>query len=176
MSNIEIGLFRGLNVGGHHALPMAGLRELLSGLGARDVRTYIQSGNAAWRGALGERYIADAVAAAYGFRPAVMVLPLDSYAPVVKANPFPEAEADPKSLHLFFLASPSVVDEAVLQAACGEGERFVLTERVFYLHTPKYLSGSKLAPRLERLLGVAATGRNWTSAMRMLEMARGIAG
>ncbi|MBZ0129317.1 MAG: DUF1697 domain-containing protein [Rhodobacteraceae bacterium] len=176
MSKVEIGLFRGLNVGGHNVLPMADLREVLAGLGARDVRTYIQSGNAAWQGALAEGDIADAVARARGFRPEVLVLPLESYAPVVEANPFPEAEADPKSLHLYFLASPSVVDEAVLEAAKGEGERFVLTERALYLHTPKYLSGSKLAPKLERLLGVAATARNWTSAVKILEMARGIAG
>ncbi|MGZ5389365.1 MAG: DUF1697 domain-containing protein, partial [Aeromicrobium sp.] len=38
-------LLRAVNVGGA-SLPMAGLRALLTELGARDVRTYIQSGNA----------------------------------------------------------------------------------------------------------------------------------
>lgn len=172
---IEIGLFRGINVGGHNSLPMAELRGLLAGLGAKGVRTDIQSGNAAWRGHLPGDDIADVVQAAKGFRPEVMVLPLESYAPVLAANPFPEAEGDPKSLHLYFLASPSLADEAAIHAAKGPHERFLLTERVFYLHTPEYLSGSKLAPKLERLLGVPATGRNWSSAVRILEMARGVA-
>ena len=39
-------LFRGINVGGRNNVPMAGLRGLLTDLGFRNVRTYIQSGNA----------------------------------------------------------------------------------------------------------------------------------
>src|SRR4051794_7328406 len=39
-------LFRGINVGGKNRVPMVGLRALLTDLGFRNVRTYIQSGNA----------------------------------------------------------------------------------------------------------------------------------
>lgn len=173
---VEIALLRGINVGGKSVLPMAELRVILEGMGARDVRTYIQSGNAVFDGSLEEDAIADAIEMAKGFRPKVLVIPHESFEPVMAANPFPEAVDDPKALHLFFLASPSLVDESVLKAAKGPEERFQLTERVLYLHTPKYLSGSKLAPRLERLLGVAATGRNWRSVEKICEMARGVAG
>jgi uncharacterized protein (DUF1697 family) len=38
-------LFRGINVGGRNKVPMGGLRALLTELGFRNVRTYIQSGN-----------------------------------------------------------------------------------------------------------------------------------
>ena len=41
-----IALFRGINVMGNNKLPMKDLAELLRGLKFRDVRTYIQSGNA----------------------------------------------------------------------------------------------------------------------------------
>ncbi len=171
---VEIALLRGINVGGNRILPMAELRAILEGLGASGVRTYIQSGNVAYRGALSPDAIADAIFAARDFRPEVMTIPLESFQPVMAANPFPEAEVDPKSLHLFFLASPSLVDEAELTAAKGPEERFQLTERVLYLHTPKYLSGSKLAIRLENLLGVAATGRNWRSVQKICEMAQAV--
>lgn len=174
--SVQIGLLRGINVGGHRRLPMVELSDVLEGPGARDVRTYIQSGNVAYRGDLDQEDIADAIAAAKGFRPEVVVIPLESYGPVLAGNPFPEAEADPKALHLYFLASPSVAGEEAIAAAKGPGERFVLTERVLYLHTPGYLTGSKLAPRLEHLLGVAATGRNWRSAQKILEMAEELAG
>lgn len=39
-------LLRGINVGGKNKLPMADLRAALEGLGAGDVQTWIQSGNA----------------------------------------------------------------------------------------------------------------------------------
>jgi uncharacterized protein (DUF1697 family) len=175
MMSVQIALLRGINVGGNRLLPMVELRAVLEGLGARDVRTYIQSGNAAYRGDLDGDDVADAIFATNGFRPDVLVIPLDSYAACLATNPFPEAESDPKVLHLFFLASPSLIDEANLHVAKGLRERFVLTERVFYLHTPDYLSGSTIAPKLEKLLDVAATARNWRSAGKILEMAQGLA-
>jgi uncharacterized protein (DUF1697 family) len=39
-------LFRGINVGGKNKMPMVELKALLTDLGFRNVRTYIQSGNA----------------------------------------------------------------------------------------------------------------------------------
>ena len=140
--SIQIALLRGINVGGNRILPMTELVQILTDLGAVNVKTYIQSGNAVYRGNISEQALADAIDAAKGFRPAVLVLPVDSYAAVIAGNPFPDATHDAKSLHLFFLASPSLVDEALLMAAKGPEERVVLTERVLYLHTPKYLSGS----------------------------------
>jgi len=40
-----IALFRGINVGGKNTLPMKELVVILEGLGAQNVKTYIQSGN-----------------------------------------------------------------------------------------------------------------------------------
>ncbi|MCB0210958.1 MAG: DUF1697 domain-containing protein, partial [Anaerolineae bacterium] len=44
-----IALFRGINVGGKHSLPMKDLRGLLEKLDAKNVKTYIQSGNAVFQ-------------------------------------------------------------------------------------------------------------------------------
>ena len=38
-------LLRGINVGGHNLIPMKALTALLTGLGFKNVKTYIQSGN-----------------------------------------------------------------------------------------------------------------------------------
>ncbi|WP_046504753.1 DUF1697 domain-containing protein [Streptomyces odonnellii] len=46
MTTTYAALLRGINVSGHKRVPMAELRDVLSGLGHRDVRTYLQSGNA----------------------------------------------------------------------------------------------------------------------------------
>jgi len=40
-----IALLRGINVGGNNIIKMADLRECLEGIGLKDIRTYIQSGN-----------------------------------------------------------------------------------------------------------------------------------
>jgi len=50
--NTYIALFRGINVGGKNILPMKNLVNLLEDIGAKKVRTYIQSGKCreiAWR-------------------------------------------------------------------------------------------------------------------------------
>lgn len=44
-----VALFRGINVGGNNVLPMKELVAVLEDLGARDIRTYVQSGNAVFR-------------------------------------------------------------------------------------------------------------------------------
>ena len=137
-----IALFRGINVGGRYLLPMKELVRDLQSLGLEDVRTYIQSGNAVFRASsevaatLGEE-IAATIEERHGFRPQVLLLTAGELADAMAANPFPEAEAEPKTLHLSFLASPPPApDLESLTAIRSATERFQLTDRVFYLHAP----------------------------------------
>ena len=174
-----IALFRGINVGGRHVLPMAGLRELLAKNDCAQVRTYIQSGNAVFRcgsasGAAVGRRIQAAVARKYGFEPRVLVLSGHELEKAAAANPYATAAlAEPKFVHLFFLdATPDRGRLASLDEARHESESFALLGRVLYLHTPKGFGVSKLAERAERLLGVTATARNWRTVTELLNMAR----
>lgn len=48
---------------------------------------------------------------------------------------------------------------------------YMLKDQVFYFHTPDGLGDSKLAQRVEALLGVAATARNWRTVTKVLELA-----
>ena len=171
MTGPRIALLRGVNVGGRNSLPMAGLRGLLADLGAEDVSTYIQSGNAVFRGGPDADSISHAVEARFGFRPRCVVLAASDLAQAIAENPFPEAEATPKALHLFFLAGPATVDPAALDTAKSAAERWRLRGRVFYLHSPLGLARSKLAEGIDRRLGTAATGRNWNTVLRLAEMA-----
>lgn len=172
-----IALLRGINVGGHRRLPMRELRRLLEEVGASHAATYIQSGNAAFRHdsdnpAAIASALGDAVEAAHGFRPLVLVLPLEAYEAALAGNPFPEAEAEPKSLHLYFLAEPpGAPDLEALERLAADDERFVLDDLVLYLHAPSGIGRSKLAARVERALGVPATARNWRSATAIRELA-----
>jgi uncharacterized protein (DUF1697 family) len=172
-----IALFRGINVGGRHALPMKELKAVLEEHGCVDVRTYIQSGNAVLRSALSDAAhlaarVAAAVSASHGFEPAVLVLTPRELERAATGNPFPRAAGNPRSLHLFFLAAtPKRPDLESLATLRARSERFELKGRVFYLYTPDGFGTSRLAGRAERLLGVEATARNWRTVTTLLEMA-----
>jgi uncharacterized protein (DUF1697 family) len=172
-----IALIRGINVGSHRRLPMKALEQLLCEHGCADVRTYIQSGNAVFRSATSDTAalaarLAAAVNRSHGFEPRVLLLTQPELARAAAGNPFPEADANPQRVHLFFLAERAKKpDLTSLEALKAKTERFLLTDKVFYLHTPDGFGISRLAERAERLLGVDATARNWRTVTTLLEMA-----
>ena len=173
-----IALFRGINVGGHHLLPMKELKLVLENHGCVDVQTYIQSGNAIFRSSKSDaasvaKRLTAAVSKSHGFEPRVLVLTRGELESAAARNPFPEARENPRSLHLFFLAAPpKQPDLKSIEALRAKGERFALDGRVFYLHTPLGFGTSKLAERAERLLRVEGTARNWRTVTTLLEMVK----
>jgi len=176
--NTYIALFRGINVGGKNSLPMKELVVLMEDLGAQKIKTYIQSGNAVFQSAeknvsqLSKRLTAE-IEKRHGFEPHVLILGLDAIEKAMSENPFPEAEADPSSLHLGFLAAaPKSPDLKTLDSLRKESERFHLSGRVFYLYAPEGVGRSKLAASAEKLLGVPATDRNWRTVSKIREMAK----
>ena len=176
----SIALLRGINVSGRNKLPMRDLTSLLDGLGLRDVKTYIQSGNVVFRGDVADsQTLAEQIGAAinknHGFTPQVLLVKADDFQQAIAANPFPEGEAEPKTLHLYFLASvPTDPDLEKLESARRDSEQFQLEDAVFYLYAPEGIGRSKLAERVERALGVPATARNWRSVCRIWELAESI--
>lgn len=173
-----VALFRGINVGGKNVLPMKDLVATLQNVGARDVETYIQSGNAVFQNeeadaSLLSGRIGAAIEEDHGFKPQVLLLRLEEVERAVRSNPFPEAEPEPKTLYVYFLASPpDRPDLGALEGAKGDRERFVLDNRVFYLHAPDGVGRSRLAANAEKLLGVPATARNWRTVLRVMAMAK----
>lgn len=171
-----VALLRGINVGGKGTLPMKELTAILESLGATGVKTYIQSGNAAFQHKPAEALkiaskLTAAINKARGFAPQVVVLEAKQFAKIAKANPFPEAEAEPKSLHIWFLAAKaSKANVEALTNLKSKTEQFQLTTTAFYLHAPNGIGRSKLAANVERHLGVAATARNWRTVSTLLEM------
>ena len=172
-----IALLRGINIGGHHKLPMSALTALLEEMGLREVRTHLQSGNVVFRSNLKDRAalaakISTEIAAQHGFAPQVLLLDARELREALANNPYPDAEATPACLSLLFLAeAPRRPDLQALEALRAGSERFKLVGKVFYLHAPDGFGRSKLAANAERLLGVATTGRNWNTVRKLAEMA-----
>ena len=172
--SVTILLLRGINVGGRNRLPMADLKAIAMACGATSAGHYLQSGNLAVTGTADPEAIAEHIEAAHGFRPQIMARSLAEWRQIVATNPFPEV-IDPKALHLFCLAGASSTTAAQLQAEAGPDERVYVTPGEVYLHTPGYLSGSKIAERLERLMQVPVTARNWRSVEAILSLAESLA-
>ncbi|MBN9339477.1 MAG: hypothetical protein ABT02_14315 [Comamonadaceae bacterium SCN 68-20] len=180
-TDTAIALLRGVNVGGRGILPMHALAALLEALGARQVRTYIQSGNAVFEppanlaaGQLAQA-LSDAIERYHGFAPQVLVLDRAALAQAIASNPFADAAAQaPDHVHLGFLhPAPPAPDLARLHALRRDGEQFHLAGGVFYLHAPEGIGRSRLAAQAERLLGSPMTLRNWKTVCQLHAMAQG---
>ncbi len=175
-----IALLRGINVGGHHKLPMRELVKLLETLGLENVKTYIQSGNVIFQSERTDclnlsAEISAAIGESHGFTPQIFILDIEALQTAMVANPFPEGEAEPKSLHLFFLdAIPKDPDLAALEEIKAGNERFALIDKVFYLHAPDGIGRSKLAEKVGRGWDVSITARNWRTVTKINEMAEAV--
>lgn len=168
-----IALLRGINVGGKNMLPMKELVDVLESLGLQNIKTYIQSGNAVFQTkAADTAKLANTISAtirkSHGFAPQVLLLDSAALEEAIKANPYPEVEAAPNTLHVAFLATvPPKPDLDALERIRAASERFQLAGNVLYLHAPDGVGRSKLAAGMERLLGVAVTIRNWNTVRKL---------
>jgi uncharacterized protein (DUF1697 family) len=175
-SSTYIALFRGINVGGKNSLPMKELVAIMEDHGCTGIRTYIQSGNVVFESSRTKvksftKNIGESIKATYGFKPQIMVLTAAELRNAAAANPFPEAENGPKSLHMYFLAdTPQNPDIKTLNELKTDNESFNLIGQVFYLHAPDGIGRSKLAARVEKSIGVRATARNWNTITKLLEL------
>ncbi|MAT44268.1 MAG: hypothetical protein CL609_18205 [Anaerolineaceae bacterium] len=171
-----VALFRGINVGGHNKIPMAELVTVLQQLGLENVRTYIQSGNIVFNSrktnhALLIDQIRSAVQLTFGFKPAVLIFETERFEKMIRMNPFPQAEGEPKTLHLYFLEKPAHdPDISKLENLKKRNEQYKLFEHVFYLYAPDGIGRSKLAAGVEKALGVPVTARNWRTVNKIVEM------
>lgn len=172
-------LLRGINVGGHGKLAMADLRTILSDAGFAEVSTYLASGNAvvATSGRAAPCAVAgrvrEALTAARGESPGVLVRTHQELTAVIKANPFTAAAADkPSWFHVAFLSAEP--DGATLDPAALAPDEFALGDRCAYLHFVNSPGRSRLAEIVcrEALRGQADavwTARNWNSVLALAE-------
>jgi len=165
---LQILLLRGINVGGHGKLPMAELTEILAGLAATNIQTYIQSGNAVFEGEITPDDISNAIKAAKGFQPRVLLLSAAKFKTIAAANPVPNAIGN--QLHIWFTADPFEFDVDAAETLCKSSEHIKVCEDAIYLHAPDGIGRSKLAEKIEKLAGVDCTARNLNTVNKLLDM------
>jgi uncharacterized protein (DUF1697 family) len=174
-----VSLLRGVNVGGHHSIRMDALRALYESLGLRNPQTYVQSGNVVFR--TEERNldgialrIEEGIEGSFGFRPRVMLRTAAEMRSVIAANPFatrPGIEPG-KFLVMFLAGDPGEEVREKVRGIKVDPEELWIEGRELYVYFPDGMGRSKLSTALlEKTLKVAATGRNWNTVTKLLELA-----
>jgi uncharacterized protein (DUF1697 family) len=168
-------LLRGINVGGHHKLPMAQLRDLCESVGCTDVATYVQSGNVvATSKPPAKKLSADLEAAlqeAVGFTPCVVIRKRSDLLRVIENNPYPHTEE--QFLHVGFLsATPSKSALAELGEVDCSPESYTIAGAEIYLN---YINGAGRSLKLgkvpfERKLGLGMTARNMRTVKKLADL------
>lgn len=174
-----IALLRAINVAGHNTVRMSELRDLVSGLGMRNVRSLLQSGNLVFetsshvKNAGLERTFERAAHEQLGLDADFMIRSGGEWSRIVAGNPFPrEAERKPGHLVVMFLKGvPDTPKVAALRAAI-RGREVIRTKGPHaYIVYPDGIGRSRLTTALiEEKLGVRGTGRNWNTVLKLLAM------
>ena len=181
----RIALLRGINLGSRRRVEMAALRDVLAGLGYRDVRTY------EYDSLVGERQqpqqerpsLVD-LAAPEEPLPGHPLRPLhhgrlrargcvEALADVVERNPLGDVAHNPSRYLVSFLsAKPAAKVVRDLATVDVTPEQFVVSGREIYAWHPDGVQRSRLGKLLsEERLGVAATARNWNTVTKLLALA-----
>lgn len=169
-----VALLRAVNLGARNKVPMAELRALLEEAGYGSVRTYIASGNVLLDGprsaAALSAALEDLVADAFGVTTTAMLRKPRELAATVAAHPF---GVDTSETHVAFLASrPSKAAAARLEEVDPGAERAVLAGAEVYLRLPRGVHSAGLSvARIESLLDVPATLRNWRTVVALADLA-----
>jgi uncharacterized protein (DUF1697 family) len=173
-----IALLRGINVSGHRAVKMEDLRALCSGLGFRNVGTYVQSGNIVFQTSIENpatlsKRIGERILETFGFDVPVIVRTSKQMRSVIANNPFlKEKDIDSSKLHVTFLSETAQKDYLEKLEALSTGpDRFYPALQEIYLYCPGGYGKTKLSNNaIEKALSVKATTRNWKSTNTLLEM------
>lgn len=174
--NKYIVLLRGINVGGHHKILMADLRELLSTNGYHEVKTYIQSGNIILSSNKTTRqisiHIKELINIQYEFDIPVVTIIDKEFQNCFKQNPFLEKEEDIKKLHVTFLSdTPEESKTKDLDIPIYNNDQYTIDGKVIYLHTPDGFAKTKFnITTFEKKLNVQATTRNWNTVTKLVNL------
>ena len=176
---VQIALLRGINVGGHQAVAMADLRDLLTQLGFERERSLLQSGNLVFRGDARttgelERLLETEAETRLGIHADFLIRSAKEWREVVARNPFrKEAERDPSHLVVMFLkAAVNAKDVKAVQAAITGPEIVRGDGTHLYIVYPDGIGRSRLTNAvLEKKLGIRGTARNWNTVLKIAVLA-----
>lgn len=180
---IHIALLRGINVGGHHKIKMAELKNMFQSMGLNRVQTYIQSGNVLFDSAedansLRQR-IEDEIEKVFSISLTVVLRTALELEKIIANCPFPEAvlkdaeaSAEVETFYVsMLLESPAQEAIEQLSTYSSKIDEFQIQNRDVYLLLREGVRNSKLASNLSKL-DVPSTMRNWKTINKLNHLAQ----
>ncbi|QBA64964.1 DUF1697 domain-containing protein [Muriicola soli] len=167
---------RGINVGGHHKVPMAQLRHEMEQMGFTEVSTLLNSGNVIFRAQEEDEeklsiVISSRIADVFGFEIPVTTIKADRILKLTKADPFKgEALKEGIKFYVTFLKeekedmipSPSENEDASIKII------FVAKGMVCSVLDLNKSKTPKAMEFLEKIYGKEITTRNWNTVMKVV--------
>ena len=176
----HVALIRGINnIGPTRRVAMADLRAVFEGLGFREVRTLLNSGNVVFsvsdkrRGDVLAR-IEKALTSRLGLASPVTLLSAGEVGTAVRDNPLSKVATNPSHLLVVVPQVPSgLVRLKPLLKEQWTPEALALGRRVAYLWCANGIAKSPLRIAVERALGRSGTGRNMATLTKVLAVLEG---
>jgi uncharacterized protein (DUF1697 family) len=176
-----VAFLRGINVGGHHKVPMADLRQLLTDLGYQQVRTLLNSGNVVFRSPDRllpemEAELEQQLAQAFGFPIPVFLLYDHEIVSLIFHHPFNGMEQTDKIKHYVSFLKESPPTDFALPWQSADGSCQILGQyydkAIFSLLDLRATKTPKGMEELEKAFGKNITTRNWNTVEKIRGLMR----
>lgn len=167
---------KGINVSGHKIIKMAELKAMLESLGFKNVRTYIQSGNAAFESTQKaeaiKKKIKKEIENTFGFSVTTVIRSKDELEKIVKDYPFKKIKGHENcKVSVGFLEKEpqgSAVKE--LESYTNDNEIITVKGNILYHLFRGNFSDSQVFKKNlpEKILKINCTVRNWNTVNKIL--------
>jgi uncharacterized protein (DUF1697 family) len=173
-----LALLRGINVGGHHKVPMKDLQHAFQSLGFSGIKTLLNSGNVVFEGSPFngeemENKIESHLSTVFGFPIPVVVRKVDDIGKLIKAAPFKDIELHQDiRLYVTFLkktpektmAIPWVSDDGSFQI------RDITENMICSVLDVSQTKSTDAMKVLEKNFGKQITTRNWNTLVKIVTL------
>ncbi|MDC7994914.1 DUF1697 domain-containing protein [Altibacter sp. HG106] len=164
---------RGINVGGHHKVPMADLRTELITLGGEQVATVLNSGNVlvAMPKKLDEQTLSNHLKTVFGFSIPTMIRPFEAIKQHYEQDPFREVVLTKQIRRYITFQKEFRQPNITLPWKSEDGSFRILQQKasdVFSVLDLSRASTPKAMDVLEQFYGTEVTTRNWNTIEKIM--------
>lgn len=169
---------RGINVGGHHKVPMGQLKKCMEEMGFGNVKTLLNSGNVVFESDVTEaaeleRDIEGRLATVFGFKIPTMVLAKSEIDGLITHDPFLHVKLHDDIRQYISIVRPGVHPIDDFPVVYDDGAFIILSimgraiASVLDLSLTKTVKGMEA---LEKLYGKDITTRNWNTIVKVSKL------
>ncbi|MBZ9863956.1 DUF1697 domain-containing protein [Mesorhizobium sp. CA15] len=172
-----VALLYSIILGEGRRVVMSDLKAMAEGLGLKNVRTLVATGNLVFEARTGElskleRRLERAFEKSFGWHVDIIVRGAEDWLKLAAANPFPGESADAAdqvTVRVMREPLPADTVEALQAYAAADEKVFLVNGDIWLVFSRKRPSSRLLAAANHKRLGIG-TSRNWNTVRRLAEM------